>query len=531
VDSREVQLARSSYDAREWARAYDYFVAAEQAGKLAPTDLERYAVAAMLLGRMDEYFAIRERCFHQQEEDGDLLGCAQSAVWIGMQRMVQGEVGPGTGWLARATRIAREHGGDSVPSGYLVLSQTFEAEAMGDLGRAVVLAAEAVEAGRRLGERDLVGLALHRQGLLLLAAEREDEGLRMLDEAMVCLTAGELSPMVTGIVYCGVIAGCWTVYELRRAQQWTAAMTQWCDSQPDLANFTGECKVRRAELKQLQGKWPAAREELAEVRGTDVDLWAAGAAAYVRGNLDRLQGRYDAAADEFREAARLGFEPQPGLALLRLASGSVQAAAAMVRRTLAERSEPGKRVELLCAATEILLALGETTEARRAVDELPRLARNSPIVQALGAQARARVDLAEGEAERALGALRSAVGTWVRMGAPYEEARVRVLLADACRAVGDKESADRELSTARGIFSELGAAPDLASLASGSGPLTVREREVLRLLATGATNKAIAAALVLSERTVDRHVSNIFGKLGVSSRAAATAYAYEHDVV
>lgn len=527
----ELELGRSSYDAREWARAYGCFAAAERESVLEPADLERYAVAAMLLGRMDDYFAIRERCFRQQEEAADTLGCAQTALWIGMQRMVQGEVGPGSGWLARAARLVQTHGGDSVPSGYLALSQTFEAEAMGDLDRAVVLAAQAVETGRRLGERDLVGLALHQQGLLLLSAGREGEGLKMLDEAMVCLAAGELSPMVTGIVYCGVIAGCWTVYELGRAQQWTAAMAQWCESQPDLANFTGECKVRRAELKQLQGLWSAALDDLATVRTADVDVWAAGAAAYVRGNLDRLQGRDDAAGDAFREAARLGFEPQPGLALLRLANGSAQAAAAMVRRSLAESSDPGKRVELLCAATEILLAVGEPTAANGTVEELTSLPTNSAILQALRAQARARVDLAEGRAEVTLAPLRAALGTWMRMGAPYEEARTRVLLADACRYLGDKESADLEVAAARGLFEQLGAAPDLARLAGGSGNLTARETEVLRLLATGATNKAIAAALVLSERTVDRHVSNIFGKLDVSSRTAATAYAYEHDVV
>jgi DNA-binding CsgD family transcriptional regulator len=262
-----------------------------------------------------------------------------------------------------------------------------------------------------------------------------------------------------------------------------------------------------------------------------VDIWAAGAAAYLRGNLARLRGQHETADEEFHEAARLGFEPQPGLALLRLAEGSVQAAAAMVRRSLAETADPGKRIELLCAATEILLELGETKQARASADELSALTRNSPIVRAMSACAHARVDLAEGRAEAALGPLRKALGTWVQVGARYEEARARVLLGEACRALRDKESAGREMATARTIFEDLGAVTDLARLHSRSGLLTAREAEVLRLLATGATNKAIAAALVLSERTVDRHVSNIFTKLGVSSRTAATAYAFEHDVV
>jgi DNA-binding NarL/FixJ family response regulator len=527
-----LELARSSYDARSWKRAYSCFAEAEQLAVLDSADLDRFAVAAMMLGRLDDYFAIRERCFRQQEDAGDLRGAAETALWIGMQRLAQGEVGPGSGWLARAARIVQELGGDPVGEGYLTLSRTFEARVRGDFDSAIAFASAAVDAGRRTGERDLVGLALHQLGLILLAAGRREDGLRTLDEAMVSLAFDELSPIVTGIIYCGVIAGCWSVFDLPRAHQWTAAMSQWCDSQQDLGSFNGECKVRRAELKQLEGFWAAALDELAGVRTSDVDVWAAGAAAYVRGNIDRLQGRSESAEEQFHDAARLGYEPQPGLALLRLANGSTQAAAAMVRRALAETPDPGRRSELLCAAVEIRLSLGETTHAREAAQELSELARGSEPVQAMAARAGALVDLAEGNAEQALSPLRAALGIWVQMKAPYEEARVRVALAEACRLLGDRESAEREMTTARSLFEDLGAEPDLSQLAGRrSGPLSAREVEVLRMLATGATNKAIAASLVLSERTVDRHVSNIFTKLGVSSRTAATAYAHEHNVL
>ncbi|MEU4604469.1 response regulator transcription factor [Kribbella sp. NPDC023972] len=518
-----VAEARSAYDARAWSRAYELFAAADT---LDADDLDRYAVAAMLLGRMDEYYAIRERAYEQLLAQRDLLGAAGAALWNGMQRMVSGDVVVGGGWLARAARLIEEDGTDSVPAGFLRLSQAFAAD---DLEQAVAISNDAVVAGRRLGSKDLVGLALHQQGLLLLEGGHTADGLAKLDEAMVELTSGSLSPMVTGIVYCGAIAGCWTVYELRRAEEWTAAMTRWCDSQPDLGNFTGECKVRRAELKQLRGAWTDARADLARVSSADVDRWAAGCAAYVRGDLDRLQGHFADAEECFTEASRLGYDPQPGLALLRLQQGSVQAAAAMIRRCLSESQDDGKRVEVLFAATEILVASGELEAATAAADGLTTLASkcHSTIVQALQEQAQAMVRLTQSP-DAALTPARAALRRWIELRAPYQEARTRLLIADACRALGDAESADRETVTARQTLHDLGAVTEAQR---PDGLLSPREIEVLRLVATGATNRAIAAQLVLSERTVDRHVSNIFTKLGVSSRSAATAYGFEHKLV
>ena len=288
---------------------------------------------------------------------------------------------------------------------------------------------------------------------------------------MLGVASGECSALVEGIIYCGVIAGCWSVYEVTRAQQWTAAMTPWVAAQPDLGTFTGECKVRRAELKQFNGRWPAALDELAEVSLTGPDLWASGRAASVRGNLDRLLGRLDSAEEFFALAAKLGEDPQPGLALLRLARGSVQAAAAMASRSLAETHQPGRRIEVLVAATEILLAVGENEAAEDAAGELRDVAAREPQPDG-GRAAPARAGgglLARGAPAEALPLLREALGTWVRAHARYHEARTRVLLAEACRALGDRESADREVDTARAIFEELGAMPDLARLTGSDG--------------------------------------------------------------
>lgn len=522
--------AKAAYDARAWSRV---FTLLSEADELDADDLDRYAVAAFMLGRLRDYYAIRERAYDQQLAASDLLGAARAALWIVGQKFADGEVGAGTGWLSRAERLVEAEGSESVEAGFLRMCQAFGAAASGDIEQAVELSAQAADAGRRYQEANLVGLALHQEGLFLLDAGRHDEGLARLDEAMLELASGGLSPMVEGIVYCGTISGCWTASELNRAQQWTAAMTEWCRTQPDLTNFTAECKVHRAELKQFHGAWAEAMAEAAGVSGADVDRWAAGAAACLRGNLNRLQGRFDDAEESFAVAARLGIDPQPGLALLRLAQGSVQAAAAMLRRCLAETQEDAKRVEQLFAAVEVLLAAGEPEAAGQAADELAAIAhrRHGPLMQALNAQAEAMVRLAERRPDEALAPARTALRRWVQMQAPYQEARTRLLISEACHVLRDTESAASERDTACEILERLAAAPDLARLRNTDGVLSPRELEVLRILATGATNRVIAERLVLSERTVDRHVSNIFRKLGVSTRAAATAYALERQVV
>jgi DNA-binding CsgD family transcriptional regulator len=417
-------------------------------------------------------------------------------------------------------------------------------EAIGDWEAAYATAADAAEIGERFGDADLLALAVHEQGCALIQQGRVEEGLGLLDEAMVAVTAGELSPIVTGIVYCSVIAGCQEVYALHRAQEWTAALTHWCEEQPDMVSFTGRCLVHRAEIMELHGAWRDALEEARRARQRCVqgkNQSAAAQAYYRQGEVHRLQGRFSAAEEAYRDASRCGWEPQPGLALLRLAQGNGDAAAATIRRAVGETTEPLKRARLLPAYVEIMLAVGDAQEARGACRELEEISARyeSGMLGAMVAHAEGAVDLAEGDARSALLALRRAWQVWQELEVPYEAARVRVLLGLACRALEDDDTAALELEAARGVFAQLGAAPDLVrvdSLAQSAVSvdahgLTARELQVLRLVAAGKTNRTIAAELVLSERTVDRHVSNIFTKLSVSSRAAATAYAYEHQLV
>jgi DNA-binding NarL/FixJ family response regulator len=535
ADHADLGSARASYDARSWVAAYESFAGAES---LSADDLEQFATSAYMLGRDEEYFALLERAHHQHAEAGELLAAARCARWIGHQRMFRGDVGQGTGWQARAQRLVETDGSDCAEKGYLLFSRMFHAIISGDLETALTASREATAVGRRFADPDLTALGGHTSGLLLIDLGRVAEGLALLDEAMVAVTTGELSPIVNGIVYCGVITGCRAAYDVRRAQEWTSAMTRWCDQQTGLVNFHGVCQVHRAQIMQLHGSWPEALGEVVRIAATSSDPSALGEAAYLAGELHRLQGRFDAAEEAYRSASGYGCEPQPGLSLLRLAQGSVQAAVTMVQRARGEVTSPALRVALLPAAVEILLAAEELELAAAACQELEQLAGQygSVLLAATTQQAVGICRLAAGDPEEALAVLRAAARSWQDLGAPYEAAKARGMVAQACRALGDEESAELELDAAHAALARLGAVPDLARLDAqrpsrrGEG-LSPREIEVLRLVAAGATNRAIAAELVLSERTVDRHVSNILTKLDVTSRTAAATYAHERALL
>jgi len=360
----------------------------------------------------------------------------------------------------------------------------------------------------------------------------------------VAAIAGELSPIVTGMVYCGVILACEEIYELRRAQEWTAVLARWCEQQPDLVAFTGRCLVHRAQLMHLHGDWRDALEE-AHRAGERFELSmneaAAAKACYLRGEVHRLRGEFAEAEESYREASQLGLEPQPGWALLRLAQGNADAAAAAIRRAIGETTDRLKRAGLLPAYAEILIAVGDLDDARLACAELGEIAAEceSAMLEAIHGHARGAVELAAGDASNALVSLRRAAQAWKELEAPYEAARARVLVGQACRELGDEDAFSLELEAARGVFEQLGAAPDLTWVDALMGKaattdahgLSPRELEVLRLVASGKSNREIAGLLVISEHTVARHVQNIFTKLGVPSRTAAGAFAFEHDLV
>jgi DNA-binding CsgD family transcriptional regulator len=544
VAAPEVERGRQAYADRAWREAYEALSTADREQALAAEDLGLLSISAYMLGRHEDFYRALERAHQAHLDQGEGLRAAYCAFWVGIHLVQEGEMGRAGGWLGRARRLVEREGVDCVEQGYLLIPRMFELEASGDLDGAIATAAEAVAIGERFKDRDLVALAGHHQGHLMVTRGQAKEGLALLDEAMLSVTTGELSPIPSGIVYCGVILGCQAAYELRRAAEWTTALTKWCEEQPDMIAFTGRCLVHRTEIMRLGGAWAEALAE-AERAGDRCLLGknprAAGEAAYLQGDIHRLRGDFEAAEAAYREASELGREPQPGLALLRLAQGDEDAAVASIRRVLAETTDRPRRAGLLPACVEIMLAAGAAAEARAACEELEEIAAvyAGGMLDAVAAQARGALLLAERETKRSLAALRRSVEAWQGLGAPYETARARELVARACRELGDEDAAAMEVESARSAFRALGAAPALAEIdaleipgpPSDAHGLSPRELEVLRLVAAGKTNREVAAELVLSERTVERHVSNIFAKLGVSTRSAATAFAYEHKIL
>jgi DNA-binding NarL/FixJ family response regulator len=539
----ELEAGRVSYGSRAWMAAYEFLSAADRSVALDADDLELLATSAYMLGRDDEYLRGLERAYQLRLDADERLRAVRCAFWVGLNLMLRGETGPAGGWLGRAERLLDHEQRDCVERGYLQIPLMFRREAAGDLEAAAAIAADAAATGERFEDRDLFALAVHSQGALLVKLGRLPEGLGLLDEAMVAVTAGELSPIASGLVYCGVILGCQEAYEPRRAQQWTAALSQWCERQPDMLAFTGRCLTHRAEIMCLHGAWPDALEEARRAGrrcSQGNNRLAGGEAVYVQGEVHRLLGDFAAAEEAYRVASRCGREPLPGMALLRLAQGSEEAAAASIRRAVGEASELPQRARLLPAYVEIMLAVGDAGAARAAVAELEQIAgdHEGGMLEAMAAHARGTVDLAAGDVRGALRSLHRAAQLWLRLEAPYETARSRALVGLACRALGDHDAATFELDAARGVLAELRAAPELARLESLSARepsadthcLTRREIEVLRLVSSGKSNREIAAELVISEHTVARHLQNTFAKLGVSSRTAASAFAFAHDL-
>jgi DNA-binding CsgD family transcriptional regulator len=542
--ARELESGREAYAARAWLDAYTALSNADRERSLEADDVELLAVAASMVGRMDELLALLERAHDSFLDAGESLRAARCAFWLGLNLALRGEAGAAGGWFGRAERLVEREGKECVEQGYLLLPSAIQAQVSGNFEGAYDTATAAAAIGERFGDADLFAVAVHMQGVARINQARTAEGLRLLDEAMVAVTAGKVSPIFTGIVYCGVIAGCEAAYDPRRAHEWTNALARWCEGQPQLVAFSGRCLAHRAGIMQLHGEWRDALTEAQLARERcelAMNRAATGQALYQQGELHRLQGDFEASEAAYRDASKYGREPQPGLALLRLRQGDDEAAAAAIRRLAGETSELMSRAGILPAYVEILLAVGDVVEARGASTELAEIAAasESAMLRAIASQVEGAVGLAEGDAQGALASLRRAWHVWEELDAPYEAARVRVLVGLACRALGDEDSAVLELDAARSVFEELGAMPDLARVSSlmpsavrsDTHGLSERELEVLRLVAAGKTNREIAAALVVSQHTVARHVQNIFGKLGVSSRTAATAFAFEHELV
>lgn len=539
-DMDSLESARAAFAAHDWAAAYEGFVALRDPDVLTAGDLHTLGESAWWLGRIDPCLEAFEAAYHRFLGDDQPIAAAMSAFYLAIHSMSRGYAAQGSGWLTRARQLVADHP-ETAPHGYLYYLDIFSALGGGNFDEAEFRAQQMEALGRRLDEPNLAALGVLGRGRVLVKKGQVHAGMALLDDAMLEAMSGRLDPTWAGTIYCHLMDVCHELADVRRAAEWTQATSRWCDAIPDANLYPGICRVHRAQVMQVQGDWEGAESEAdracRDMLGVHVGTAAGG--QYELGEIRRLRGDFTGAEEAFKRAHELGRDPQPGLALLRLAQGRIDLAVASMRAALGATTDPLARARLCVAHAEIALAAGDIDTAEATTSELERTAAaySSPGLQAAANGARGAVLLARGQPPEALVELREACRRWQEIEAPYEAAKTRLLLADAYRALADDDAVLMELDAADAMFHRLGADWDSQSVADrrgGATPpagLTQREVEVLQLVAAGRSNREIATALFLSERTVHRHVSNIFAKLGVPSRVAATAFAYEHGLV
>lgn len=536
---------RQAFGRRAWGDARALLAAAAVEHDLGVDDLARLGVAAHLSGDPDRATETFEQLHHTLLAAGDIDGAVRWAVWLAILLNLRGHHAQARGWFVRGQRVLEQTDEDLPARGYVLVPVALRhLHGEHDPERALAVFQRVSDVAGRFDDPDLTVLGLLGTAQSVVAMGDVDRGLPLLDEVMVTVTSSDVSPIMAGLAYCAIILACRDVFDLRRAQEWTDVLSRWCEDQQELRPYQGQCLVHRSEILQLHGDWSGALDEIEQacdhLTATPGDP-VMGMARYQQGELLRLRGEFDRAEEAYRHASEWGHTKHPGLALLWLEVGRTDEAVAAIRDAAAAREgDRVARARVLGAFVEVMLRAGEIAAAASAVEELEEIAGalDSSYLQAVASEGRGALLLARGEPRDALAALRRSWQAWQVLDAPYESARTRVRIARACREIDDDRTATLELDAARTTFERLGASPALAEVAAlrgggeqRPGGLTPRELEVLELVATGATNREVAEALVISEKTVARHLSNMFTKIDVGSRAAATAWAYEHDVV
>lgn len=532
------------FQGQSWSEVYTHLRQAELKNPLEPMDLYTLALAAYLTGKDTESADLLAQAHHEFLAKDNLKQAVRCAFWLGLQLMFKREQARGSGWFSRAQHLLQDVEQNCAEKGLMTIPLALKSLNEGDVEKAYAAFKKAAKDGDKFNDPDLRTLSLLGCGQSLINLGKTSEGVALLDEAMVAVASDKVFPLVPGIVYCAVIEACQMLFDVQRAQEWTTVLSQWYHAQPDIVPFRGQCLVRRSQIMHLHGDWSEAQAEMqraCKILTQPPGEPAAGEAYYQLADLYRLRGEFKRAKELYHEANKWGRKPQPGLALLRLAQRQQPAAVAAIQHSLEEEKNPLKRLRILPAYIEIMISSGKIKKARLAADELSAMTEmySVPYIHAISAFSRAAVFLKEGDTGTAIKMLRHACDIWNELNAPYEGARVRLLLGIAYRKDGDEDSASLELNAAQWIFQQLEAKPDLkkvdALLKDKSRQdlqgLTLRELQALRLVAAGETNKAIAQKLFISERTVERHLSNIFNKLGVASRTAATAHAFKHHMV
>lgn len=505
-------------------------------------DVFREADSAWWEGDLDRALAGYETAYRAHLDEDDRPSAAMAALLLGAHALESGDTAVGSGWVQRARRVL-DRTAEGPVHGYPLYWDLHAAMGRGEIDTATALARRMRELGRTYDDRNLVALGVMGEGRCQLKRASVEAGMALLDEAMVMVLADDLHPLWVGAIYCHLMDACHEVQDLQRAATWTHATARWCDEVGRAVVYRGICRVHRAQVFQVQGAWGRAEDE---ARRASLDMprvhVGTGAEAHYRlAEIHRLRSEVSEADAAYRRAHRLGRSPQPGLALLWSARGDHEAACGSLRTALAELGDALHRAPVAAALVEVALAAGDVEPARAAAAELRDTAAafGTAGLEATARQAAGTLQLAEDDPHGALASLRAACSAWQELDAPYETARCRRLLARAYTALGDTAAAALEVEAARVAFAELGAAVDLARLedtrAAHGDPatpdgLSPREREVLRLVATGRTDRQIAEVLSISDKTVGRHVANIYRKIDVRTRAAATAYAFAHGL-
>ena len=540
--STGTERVRETVRTGPWLHVYQDLSGRDPA-RLAAVELEALAEAAWWLCKTDESIAARQRAYAAFRDTNDDRGAARAAARLFHDHFYRGEGAVAVGWLRRGFRHV-EADPDCVESGWLRMAEAELHLHRGPLEQAVAGAAKAIRTARDHRDADLAAVAMQIQGRALIAQGSIGDGLALLDEAMTCVLAGELAPLYTGWVYCSVILACKDLADLQRASEWTEAARSWCEALPATTPYSqGLCRIYRGEVLALRGAWAEAEAELRRAHQQLLPHKPQGAAeaSYGVGEVLRRRGDLAGAAQAFVRAQQLGWDPQPGMALLRLAQGRAEAAAAALRFALASPTvDRFGRARLLAAQVEVAIAAGRLDEARRAARELVTIADglSSAVVRATASMAQGALQLAAGSPTAALEQLLRGLSGWRELQLPYEEATARLLIGTIQRMLGDDEGGRIEINAARVGFERLRATADARHAAAllqqrRASPrvLTDRQVQVLQLVAAGKNNRDIAGALHLSEHTVARHMQNVFAKLGVSSRAAATSSALRQGLL
>lgn len=538
-----LQLALAEYEKARWLEAARLYqkVGVQQ---LSPQDLVRLAICGAMTGDRDLFDSTMEDAFNRYRDSGDVRATARCAFWLGMEAMRRGEHGRGGGWLGRSAQTLEDAPEDCSERGLLLIPAGLQALGQGEPQKALELFSRAQEIGARHNDPDLHSLGTLGRCQSEVETGWVEQAIPALDGLMLDITSPDVSPIVVGIAYCAAVELCRELFEIGRAQEWTQALNSWCDSQEGLVMFRGQCLVYRSELMQFEGAWDSATAQAALARerlSAPARDPAVGAAYYQIGELQRLRGNYAEAEASYRDASQHGHNPEPGMALLSSAQSRHGDAVSAIQRALSEPHSQEKRIRLLLAAVEVSINAGDLEMAETSLAELNEhhVKSGSPLMLALVHRATAAFNIARGEPAEALTKARAAENLLAQYTSPYDSARVKTLLGRACELMGDHRTAEIEFSAARKIFEELGAGPELMAMGAGElgsenqpaqHGLTGREAEVTKLVASGMTNRMIAETLVISEKTVARHLSNIFTKLDISSRAALTAFAYEHGL-